>query len=252
MYSGFHVNPAQSGNAGWLSQMATYVQSGQVPTTPPMGPDCSGQTSAPNLNLFKTASGLALGTTSATVGVLAAPSVAIIPAAAVPVVGWVVAGVAAIIGLISAIFAHHAAAVARDLNFGCSALPAVNNALAVIQSGVANGTIAPGDAANALPQIYSQFMSAGGASGSISGPGSIPSGGTAINDSPWCNSNCELSICLLALILYWQGQYAAQAQQAAANPASGVTSAVSSAAAATGLPSWLLWGALAFGLYELV
>jgi hypothetical protein len=210
-YSGAHLNPKQFQNDSWLSQAESAITNSSIGVTGGFGPDCAGQTAQP-LNLFKTASGLALGTTSAAVGVLGGTGV--IPAAAVPVIGWIVAGVGALISLIGAIFQHHAQAVARDLQFGCSAIPAVNNAFAVIRQGVQDGTIKPADAAAALPQIYENYMSAGGASGSATGPGSIPSGGTAINDSPWCNSNCELSVVLLGMVFYWQAQFQALAAQA--------------------------------------
>jgi hypothetical protein len=225
-YSGAHLNPAQTQNQAWLSAAESAVANANIDVTGGFGPDCTGQTAQP-LNLFQTVSGLALGTTAATVGVLASPSVALIPAAAVPVVGWIVAGVGAIIGLIDAIFEHHAAAVKRDLAFGCSAIPAVNNAMAVIIKGVQNGTILPADAANSLQEIYSQFMAAGGASGSASGPGGIPSGGKAINDSPFCNSNCELSLTVYAMVLYWTAQFQAQAAQAAAVAAEAATQTAS-------------------------
>jgi hypothetical protein len=74
-------------------------------------------------------------------------------------------------------------------------------------------------------------MKAGGASGSASGPSSIPGGGAAINDSPYCNSNCLLSICLYAMVLYWQEQFQTQAAQAAASAAQ-----VAAASAAPGAP----------------
>lgn len=212
-YSGSHLNPAQTQNQAWLAAAESAVANASIDVTGGFGPDCTGQTAQP-LNLFQTVSGLALGTTSATVGVLGGTG--IIAAAAVPVVGWIVAGVGALIGLIGAIFKHHAAAVARDLQFGCSAIPAVNNAMAVIIKGVQTGNILPADAANSLQEIYSQFMAAGGASGSASGPGGIPSGGKAINDSPFCNSNCELSLVVYAMVLYWTAQFQAQAAQAAA------------------------------------
>jgi hypothetical protein len=211
-YGSAHLNPKQFQDPGWLSQAANVIQSTQFSVTGGFGPDCAGQTAQP-LNLFKTASGLALSTGAATTGILA--STHVIAAAAVPVIGWVVAGVGAIISLIGAIFQHHAQAEARDLQFGCSAIPAVNNAFAVIRQGVQDGTIKPADAAAALPQIYENYMSAGGASGSATGPGAIPSGGKAINDSPWCNSNCELSVVLLGMVFYWQAQFQALAAQAA-------------------------------------
>lgn len=245
MYSGQHVNPRDyPGNSAWIASMVRQIGAAQFDPWP----GCTGQ--APSLNLFQTASGLALGTTAATVGILS-HTTSLIPAAAVPVIGWVVAGVGAIISIIGAIFAHHAAAVKRDMNFSCSALPAVNNALALIQQGVQNGTMSPSDAAAALPQIYSQFMAAGGASGSITGPGGIPSGGAPINNHPYCNSNCEMSVVLLAMVLYWQSKFQAMAAQAAAGPlTSSVQSSVQAAAAAVGIPSWLIWALGGYLVYE--
>lgn len=200
--SGLKLNPRDYQNPAFLAASAANIAAGSFDVAQ-YSSACSGM-SAPNLNIFQTASGLALGTTSAAVGVLGPAGAALIPAAAVPVIGWVVAGVGAIVGFISAIFRHHAEAVKRDLAFGCSALPAVNNAFAVIAKGVQSGQINPTDAASALDQIYSEFMSAGGA---------------AINDSPWCNENCEYGVGLKAMVLYWQSQYLAMAATAATTPA---------------------------------
>lgn len=258
-YSGAHVNPnITAPSSAWMSEAESAVANASIDVTGGLGPNCAGQQAQP-LNLLKTTSGLALSATTTTTGILAATST--IPAAAVPVVGWIVAGVGALVSLIGAIFEHHAQAVARDLQFGCSAVPAVNNAMAVIIKGVGDGTILPGDAANALAEVYSQFMAAGGASGSASGPGGIPSGGKAINDSPFCNSNCELSIIVYAMVLYWTGQFQAQAQQAAAVAAesaaqsgtsqggSGVPGIVSSPAAPGALSQVPAWGWIALALF---
>lgn len=251
-YSGAHLNPKQTQNDAWLSGAAAIVSSAAFPLSGGMGPDCTGQT-APSMNLFQTASGISLSAAGATTGILAATSV--IPAAAVPVVGWIVAGVGALIGLIDAIFQHHAQAVKRDLQFACSSWPAVNNAMAVIVKGVNDGNIKAADAAASLWHIYEQVMSAGGASGSESGPGGIPSGGKAINDSPYCNSNCEWSLILYAMILYWQAQFQAQAAQEAAVAAesaaqtsqggSQVPEVVAGAPADSGLSAVPAWGWLA-------
>jgi hypothetical protein len=211
LYGAKHLNPKDVTNPIWLTAAQTAIENAAIGVTGGLGPDCQGQTAQP-LNLLKTVSGLSLGTATGVTTTLA--SADLIPAAAVPVIGWIVAGVGAIIGLIIAIFQHHAQAVARDLQFGCSAIPAVNNAFAVVIQAVQQGTMSPTDAANALPQIYTSYMAAGGASGSLSGPGSIPGGGTPINDSPFCNSNCELSVVVLAMVFYWQSQFLAQAQPA--------------------------------------
>jgi hypothetical protein len=230
--SGLNLNPKQFQDSTWLSAAASFVASGKMPVTPPYGPDCSGQ-GAPNVNIFQTASGLALGTTSAAVGMLGPSGAALIPAAAVPVIGWAIAGVSALIGIISAIFQHHAMAVKRDLQFGCSALPAVNNAFAVIAQAVQNGQTTPADAAASLDQIYSEYQAAGGA---------------AINTSPWCNSNCELGVILKAMVLYWKAQYAAMPAPASSSGTSVISADISSAMAK--LPSWVpLAAAVGFGLW---
>jgi hypothetical protein len=207
-YSSAHLNPKETQGAAWLAAATLAVQNANIDVTGGLGPNCAGQTAAP-MNLSQTPAGLSLGVATGVTKALSGAD--LIPAVAIPVVGGIIAGVGALVGIISAIFKHHQQAVARDLQFGCSAIPAVNNAFAVLIEGVQNGTIAPSDAANALPQIYTQYMAAGGASGSLLGPGSIPSGGTAINDSPYCNSNCELSIVVLGMVFYWQSQFQAQA-----------------------------------------
>lgn len=213
-YGSYHLNPRDFQNPAWLASAASEIAAGQFDMSV-WASTCQGQ-SAPNLNILQTASGIGLSAAAATTGILASSSVALIPAAAVPVVGWVIAGVGAVIALISTIFQHHAQAVKRDNSFSCSALAAVNNAFQVIAQGVQSGNILPQDAAGAISHVYTQFMSAGGASGSASGPGSMPSGGTAINDSPYCNSNCEMSVILFAMVLYWQSEYQALAAQQAA------------------------------------
>jgi len=246
LYHGNNLNPAQFQNSTWMSGAQSAIEAGQFSGE---FSGCSG-TPAPSLQLFSTASGLSLSTASSLLLPTAASSTPIlsIPALPVPVIGAVIAAAAGIITVIRMIFAHHAAAVSRDNNFGCSVWPAVNNAFSVIAQAVQGGQMTPAAAAAALPEIYSQAMSAGGASGSVSGPGGIPGGGTAINNSPWCNSNCELSVILLAMVLYWQAQYQAMAATSSAGP---LTSA-SSAIASTGLPSLLVWALGGFLVYELI
>jgi hypothetical protein len=206
MYSGQHVNPRDSGNAAWVSANEAQIQAGQFDPYP----GCSGQ--APTLNLFSTVSGLSLSAAGAATGI--ATAVGAIGAGAGIALGAATMGVGLIISVIGMIFAHHAAAVKRDENFSCGAVPAVNNAFQLIAQSVQSGQTTPAAVAAALPEIYSQFMKAGGANGSISGPSGVPSGGTAINNSPYCNSNCELSICVLGMVLFWQAQYQAMAESA--------------------------------------
>lgn len=230
MYGGDNLNPAQFQNNAWLSQAADAIQSGAIDTTGGLGPDCSGQ-AAPNLNLFKTASGLSLSAAAGTEGILASTGVIAATSTAGIALGAATMGVGLIVSVIGMIFQHHAQAVARDLSFGCQAIPAVNNALSVIQQAVASGAATAADAAQSLYEIYAQYMSLGGASGSSSGPGSIPGSGTAINKNPWCNSNCELSVIVLGMCLYWSAQFAQQAseQEAAASAAASMSSSTPTA-----------------------
>jgi hypothetical protein len=203
MYSGQHLNPKDN-----FSNTVGQIAAGQL--NPYQG--CSGK-AAPNLNLLSTASGITLAATGATTGIMVATGA--ISAVTGAIVGAATLGVGALISVIGMIFAHHAAAVARDLSFSCSAVPAVNNAFAVINKAVQSGQTTPAAAAQALDTIYAQFMSAGGASGSASGPGNIPSSGTAINNHPYCNSNCVVSVILKAMVLYLQSQYNAMAASVA-------------------------------------
>jgi len=216
MYSGQNLNPAQFQNPGWLSQAQSAIESANIGTSGGFGPDCSGVQAQP-LQLFKTASGLSLSAAAGTEGILSTTGIIAATSTAGIALGAATLGAGLLISVIGMIFAHHAAAVQRDLNFGCSVWPAVDNAFAVIAQAVASGQTTPAAAAQALPEIYSQVMQAGGANGSISGPSGIPGGGQPINNSPWCNSNCELSVILLGMVLYWQAQYAAM--QAPAPPA---------------------------------
>jgi hypothetical protein len=232
-YSGNHLNNRDFQNTSWLTEAESQIAAGAFD----LGwysPSCS--TAPSNVNLFQTASGLTLGTTAATVGILG--STGVLPAAAIPVIGPIIAGVGVLISIIGMIFAHHAAAVKRDLSFGCSALPAVNNSFALVAQAVSNGQMTAATAAAGLIEIYKQFMQAGGASGSASGPGSIPSGGTSINDSPYCNSNCEMSVILYAMVLYWQAQYEAMAasQAAAAAVASSPSATVNTSQGGSQVP----------------
>jgi hypothetical protein len=207
--SGLKLNPAQFQNAAWLSAAAGFIEAGALPTTPPYGPNCSGQP-ASNMSLLQMSSGIGLAAAGATTGILVATQA--ISAVTGAVLGAATLGVGALISVIAMIFEHHAAAVARDLAFGCSAIPAVNNAFAVINKAVQSGQTTPAAAAQSLQQIYTEYQSAGGA---------------AINDSPWCNSNCELGVILQGMVIYWESQYNAMAAAASA-AATPVSAAVQS------------------------
>lgn len=220
MYSGQNFNPKDAQSYPASSGVARQIQAGAFDPYSGCG------TPAKNMSLLTTTSGISLSVGGATTGILVATHV--ISAVTGAVLGAATLGVGALISVIGMIFAHHAAAVQRDMNFICGALPAVNNSIAVIKQAVAAGQTSPAAAAAALDEIYSQFMTAGGASGSASGPGNIPDSGVAINKHPYCNAACELSMVLKAMVLYWQSQFMA---------AAGAPAAASSTSVPAGTPT---------------
>jgi len=187
-------NSPDFGDASWKSYAISDIQNGNIYLAPG---GCSGQP-APSVNLFSTASGLALGTTSATTGILGATG--LIGAGTGALLGAATMGVGLIISVIGMIFAHHAAAVKQEQQLYCAAIQAANNALAVIAQAVANGQASPADAAASLDSLYQQASS-------YVAP--------AVQHNP-CNANCELMVVLKAIVLYQESQYQAAAAQAAA------------------------------------
>jgi hypothetical protein len=200
--SGLKLNPSAFQNSTWLSKAQSQIAAGAFDIGW-YSPSCASQP-ASNMNLLAVGGGIALSAAGAAEGIMVATHV--IAAATGAILGAATLGVGALISIIGVIFQHHAAAVRRDLAFGCSALPAVNNAFAVINQAVHSGQTTPAAASQALDHIYSQYQSSGGA---------------AINDNPWCNSNCEMGVVLKGMVLYWQSQYAAMA--AAAAPSANVS-----------------------------
>lgn len=191
------LNPKDFQNSAWLSKAASQIRAGAFDISWYSG-NC-GSTPA-NMSLFTTAAGISISAAGATEGILVTTHV--LAATTGAILGAATLGAGVLVSVISMIFAHHAAAVKRDLAFGCGALPAVNNAFSVINQAVQSKQTTPEAAAQALDAIYTQYQSAGGA---------------AINDNPWCNSNCEMGVILKAMVLYWQAQYAAMAASSSAS-----------------------------------
>lgn len=180
-----HFEPS---DPGWFGLLQT--DNGRID---PSGysPTCVASPAA-KVNLFQTASGLALGTTGAGIGILGATHM--IAASAIPVAGAVIAGVAAVIGIVETIMAHHAAAVKQEQQLGCAAISGWNNSLDVLEQAVANGQMQPGDAAAAMDSLYSKVE-----------------GFLAPSDShsPYCSAVCELLIGMHAIALYKKSQFEA-------------------------------------------
>lgn len=190
--------------SGWVFApgSANMIVSGQVSATA-FSPNCAGMP-APNLNLFQTATGLALGTTAAGVGILGVTHV--IAAAAIPVIGAVIAGVGAAIMVIDQIFAHHSAAVRQEQQLGCAAIAAGNNAIAIIDQAVRSGQLKPSDAAAAMDTVVSKIAA-------MMAP--------SIKHGP-CNADCEVLVQFKAIGIYRKSLY----QSLTASQTSSATSAL--------------------------
>jgi len=180
---------------GWVALgtgVENMVTSGQVSASA-WSPNCAGMP-APNINMFQTASGLALGTTAAGVGILGMTHV--LAATAIPVIGVAIAGAGAVIAIISTIFNHHTAAVRQEQQLGCAAIAAGNNAIALIDQAVRSGQMNPGDAAAGLDAVISKISA-------FVAP--------AVKHNP-CNANCELLVQFKAIVIYRKALYAAMAE----------------------------------------
>jgi hypothetical protein len=207
-------------NCSWYGEALDQVENGQM-NLAWFSPTCAGIV-APNVNVFQTDSGLALGTTSAGTGLLAATGV--IGASTAALLGAVTMGVGAIVAVIATIFAHHAAAAKQEQDVGCTSLAAVNNAMEVIATAVKNGTMTPSDAATAVGEIYPAYYSYINQAG-------------VFGTSPMCNANCEMSVIVQAMDIYWQGQYNLLASQQSAAAAQVVATSPSVATAPVAVAS---------------
>jgi hypothetical protein len=106
--------------------------------------------------------------------------------------------IAGLVGLFSTIFNHHAAAVKKEQNVLCTAVPAANNYLNIIDQGVSSGLVDAQHALAALDSLSNDFRSA------VSG----------IYKS--CNAACVMQMCLDAAVATEKQKYQALAQQQAA------------------------------------
>lgn len=160
---------------------------------------------------------------------------------------------AGIAGLFSAILGHHAAAVRKEQSVLCSAVPAANNYLNLIDQAVQTGQSSPTDGINALNSLLSDFKAT---------VQSIMQGSSPTS-SGQCNAACVEYSKLRAIVISKTSVYQDLAAQQAASPVSPavssalapVTNLVQSAQAAVasaGLPSWLLPAAGFFVLWEVL
>jgi hypothetical protein len=225
------VTPAQYTGAKMVqAEVDAIIQtatSGQLPFGPAdfaAGWNCSGVQSG-------TAK---IVTTAAGIGVSIGGSVAaMLMPLAVPIIGPIIAVAEALIGLFSAIFTHHAQAVAKEENVLCAAVPALNQALAALDAAVADGTLTPAAAIGTMQNVQQEFANA--VSSIIK------------DDQSHCNAACVWTMCLAALALVRTSQWQQMEDVAATSqtstptvtPAQATTAVISGQGTATALPSWL-------------
>lgn len=188
--AGAAVSSQAQGAISSSGQAGRIVQSGGGPIYVPGTADCraSGVSGgAQDLQLAGKVGGLAL--TAASVP-WAGAGTALIAAPATLGISIAIAG---IVGIFSTIFQHHAQAVAKEQSTLCTAVPAANNYLNVIDQAVASGTATPQQGLQALDSLSSDFKSA------VSG----------IYKS--CNAACVMQMCLDAAIATQRARYTALA-----------------------------------------
>jgi hypothetical protein len=161
-------------------------------------------------------------------------------------------GAAELAGVIfGAIFGHHQAAVGKEQNTLCSAVPAANDSLAVIDQAVQSGQFTPQQGMTALDNLASGFRSA------VSPILKMNSG--------QCNAACVMVMAVNAVVAAKKAKYSALAtQQASAvqslppalqpigTAVSSAIAPVQAAIASAGLPSWVLPAAGFFLLYKML
>jgi hypothetical protein len=133
--------------------------------------------------------------------------------AAGPLTLGISVAIASIVGIFSTILNHHAQAVKKEQSVLCSAVPAANNYLQIIEQGVQSGLATPQQGIDALNSLVRDFTNAV----------------SSIEKN--CNAACVMTEELQAVVLVKQSEYqdmiaaqqaqvqAAAAAQAAANAA---------------------------------
>jgi hypothetical protein len=138
--------------------------------------------------------------------------------AAGPLTLGISVAIASIVGIFSTILNHHAQAVKKEQSVLCSAVPAANNYLQIIEQGVQTGLATPQQGIDALNSLVRDFTNAV----------------SSIEKN--CNAACVMTEELQAVVLVKQSEYqdmiaAAQAQaQAAAAAAQAAANAAAAAA----------------------
>jgi len=204
-------------NAATRQQIVSSAAAGQVMAYAPGSGDCQG-VSLVKPALAKTVGGMALK---------------FVPQAfaAGPIVGGVVLAIAGLGQLFGAIFGHHAAAVGKERSILCTAVPAANQSIELIDQMVASGQQTPQQGMSALDAVVSGFQSA--VAPIIHGADPMASGE--------CNAACVMLSDFRAIVLVKKSQYQDLANASQAGPAA--------AAFGGNLSSLVPWAAAGLGLW---
>lgn len=177
-----NVPPGQGNKASWYTNSTLLAMMASMQMSYNQA-SCSGFVPAQSLSLSQVAglTGSAVGAGSSV-----AAATGIIAASAVPIVGIGIAIGSIIVSLVSKVFQHHAAAVKAEQQTLCAAIPAINNALAVINEALSGGSITVAQARTAYESAYSQYVS-------MTAP-------VTKDNSGQCDEGCGLKHTLRALI----------------------------------------------------
>lgn len=178
-----HVNTSSRAAILASANAEQMLDASGQPAYIPGSADCAAVSSpgSNNLNLVQAGTGLAL--TGLQIGLTTAGVVT--GAALAPFT----AGISTIIGLFTMLSAHHAAAVKKEQSVLCSAVPAANNYLQIIDQAVHGGLASPQDGIAALDSLYSDFQS------NVS---------SIRND---CNAACVMGMELAAIVAVKKAEY---------------------------------------------
>lgn len=145
----------------------------------------------------------------------------------------IIAGAGAALAVLGDIFGifggHHAQAVAQEQSTLCDIVPAVNQALGVIDQALPAGQMTPDQAGQALDNIYSAYQTA------VSK--------IVKDNASECNAACVYGRALRGIIA--QRKLNLQNMPASADQSS-------AASATAGLPSWLPWAVGGFLVWQLI
>lgn len=230
-------------NSAVRSLMVQAVQAGQMlnasgsPAYIPGTVQCSASGVSSNVKLAQVSGTMAL--TGLNVAAAMSTTVGTAIGAAL---GPLTMGISTIIGLLPIFFGHHAQAVKKEQSVLCTAVPAANNYLQVIDQAVQSGASSPSDGIAALNSLLSGFKA----------QVQPIMQGTSPTSSGECNAACVMYSQLAAICAYRASVYQDMASQQSASPVSSALTPITTALQSAGLPSWLLPAAGFFVLWEVL